>query len=112
MLDAVACSAMELGDPRVTVAALRILHQLLVDRRLRGNSPDDSTVIVREKRNEQSAKRRSSRSAVHRADTVPDELNVRHHRAPGDEHGATHERNQVSRKAAHASRRNRHSEGV
>ena len=61
--------AMELGDPRVTVAALRNLHQLLVDRHLRGNSPDDS-IIVREKRNGQSAKRRSSRSTIVAVDTA------------------------------------------
>src|ERR1700737_487634 len=40
MLDAAVCSAMEPGEPRVTLAALRSLHQLLADQRLRGNSPD------------------------------------------------------------------------
>jgi hypothetical protein len=96
MLDAAACSCMELGDPRVTIAALCSLHQLLVDRRLRGNSPDDST-IVREKRNGQAANRRSSRSAV---DTAPDEHDVRHRRASGDERGATHQRTNAIRNLA------------
>jgi hypothetical protein len=35
MLDSVMCAGMELGNPRVTVAALRELHQLLVERGLR-----------------------------------------------------------------------------
>ena len=52
MLDRAVCSAMELGEPRVTVAVLYDLHRLLVDRRLRANSPDGSN-IVREKRNGQ-----------------------------------------------------------
>jgi hypothetical protein len=42
MLDAAACSAMRLGEPRVSVVALSNLHQLLINVHLRGNSPDDS----------------------------------------------------------------------
>lgn len=45
MLDRAVCSAMELGEPRVTVAVLCALHRLLVDRRLRANSPDGSTIV-------------------------------------------------------------------
>ena len=102
---------MELGDPRVTVMALRNLHQLLVDRRLRGNSPDDST-IVREKRNGQAAKRRSSRSAVVAVDTAPDEHDVRRPRTPGDERGTARKGNHPSGEPADAGRRRRHAKGA
>ena len=51
---------MALGEPRVTVAVLCALHRLLVDWRLRANSPDGST-IVREKRNGPVAKGCSAR---------------------------------------------------
>jgi hypothetical protein len=46
MLDRVACSAMELGEPRGIPAVLCELDQQLVDRFLRANTADDS--IVRE----------------------------------------------------------------
>jgi hypothetical protein len=45
MLDPVVCAGMRLGEPRVAVAALRELHHLLVDRGLRGNSSNDSTIV-------------------------------------------------------------------
>lgn len=48
MLDPVACVSMKLGEPRVAVAALRELHSLLVERGLRGNSPNDSTFVQEE----------------------------------------------------------------
>ena len=48
MLDPVVCVGMKLGEPRVSVAALRELHHLLVGRGLRGNSPDDSTFVQEE----------------------------------------------------------------
>ncbi|WP_429551862.1 hypothetical protein [Paraburkholderia sp. MM5477-R1] len=76
MLDAAVCSAMESGEPKVTLAALRNLHQLLADQHLRGNSPDGS-YIVREKRNGQASKRRSSKSAIVTVDTASDEHDVR-----------------------------------
>jgi hypothetical protein len=63
MLDRAMCSAMEVGEPRVTVAVLCDLHRLLVDRRLRAHSPDGSN-IVREKRNGQATKGRSSTNAI------------------------------------------------
>ncbi|WP_243856916.1 hypothetical protein [Paraburkholderia sp. BL6665CI2N2] len=47
MLDAAVCSAMAPGEPKVTVAALRTLHQLLADQRLRGNSQDGSNIVRR-----------------------------------------------------------------
>jgi hypothetical protein len=111
MLDAAVCSSMKLGDPRVTVMALRNLHQLLVDRHLRGNSPDDST-IVREKRNGQAAKRRSSKSAVVAIDTAPDEHDVRRRRASGDERGTARKGNHPSGEPADAGRRRRHAKGA
>jgi hypothetical protein len=39
---------MKLGEPRVAVAALRELHNLFVERGLRGNSPNDSTFVKEE----------------------------------------------------------------
>jgi len=48
MSDAVVCVSMKLGEPRVAVAALRELHNLLGERGLRGNSPNDSTFVKEE----------------------------------------------------------------
>ena len=48
MLDPVVCVSMKLGEPRVAVAALCELHSLLVERGLRGNSPNDSTFVKEE----------------------------------------------------------------
>jgi hypothetical protein len=39
---------MKLGEPRVSVAALRELHDLLVERGLRDNSSNDSTFVQEE----------------------------------------------------------------
>jgi hypothetical protein len=61
-----------LGEPRVNVADACNLHKLLINRHLRGNSPDDVT-MVREKRNAQATKRRSGRPAVVATDIAPDE---------------------------------------
>jgi hypothetical protein len=48
MLDPVVCVGMKLGDPRVSVAALRELHHRLVERGLRGDSSNDSTIVQEE----------------------------------------------------------------
>jgi hypothetical protein len=48
MLDPVVCAGMKLGEPRVSVAALRELHHLLVERGLRRNSSSDSTFVQEE----------------------------------------------------------------
>lgn len=48
MLDPVLCVSMKLGEPRIAVAALRELHNLLVERGLRGNSSNDSTFVKEE----------------------------------------------------------------
>ena len=45
MLDAAACAGMELGTPRVTIAALAELHQLLVEHGFRRRSSDGSTIV-------------------------------------------------------------------
>ena len=111
MLDAAVCSAMEPGEPRVTLAALRSLHQFLADQRLRGNSPDGSN-IVREKRNGQGSKRRSSRSAIVAVDTASDEHDVRRPRTPGDERGTARKGNHSSGEPADAGRRRRHAKGA
>ena len=54
MLDPAACAGMELGTPRVTIAALAELHQLLIEHGFRRSSSGGST-IVREKRDENPA---------------------------------------------------------
>ncbi len=110
MLDSAECSAMELGEPRVTVAALSDLHRLLVDRHLRANSPDDSN-IVREKRNEQGAKGRSNTTAIAGGDAAPDEHGVRQRRASGNERSATRKGNFASGQPADTSRWPHHREG-
>ena len=48
MLDPGACAGMKLGEPRVSVAALRELHHRLAERGLRMNSSNDSTVAQEE----------------------------------------------------------------
>src|SRR5215831_21328643 len=45
MLDAAACAGMELGMPRVTIAALADLHQLLIEHGFRQRSSDGSTIV-------------------------------------------------------------------
>ena len=48
MLDPVGCVGMKIGEPRVSVAALRELHYRLVERGLRRDSSNDSTVVQEE----------------------------------------------------------------
>jgi hypothetical protein len=48
MLDPVVCMGMKLGEPQVSVAALRELHLRLVERGLRGDSSNDSTIVQEE----------------------------------------------------------------
>ncbi|MER9756182.1 hypothetical protein NKJ46_22455 [Mesorhizobium sp. M0166] len=44
MIDPVACAAMDLGPPRVSLAALLELHKLLIERRFRRGSSDGFTI--------------------------------------------------------------------
>ena len=55
MLDPAACAGMSLGAPRVTLAALAELDQLLTERGFRRSSRDDPT-IVQEERHEELAR--------------------------------------------------------
>jgi hypothetical protein len=48
MLDPIVCLGMKAGEPRVSVAALRELHYRLVERGLRRDSSNDSTVVQEE----------------------------------------------------------------
>jgi hypothetical protein len=48
MLDPVACAGMQLGVPRVSVAALVELHRLLIERGFRRSSTDDSNIVQEE----------------------------------------------------------------
>jgi hypothetical protein len=52
MLDPVACAGMAVGAPRVTLAALAELHQLLTERGFRRSSLDDPTVVQEEQHEE------------------------------------------------------------
>jgi len=52
MLDPVACAGMSLGAPRVTLAALAELHELLTERGFRRSSRDDSTIAQEEQHEE------------------------------------------------------------
>jgi hypothetical protein len=45
MLDPIACAGMEIGAPRVTVAALLELHTLLIEGGLRRSSSGDSRIV-------------------------------------------------------------------
>lgn len=48
MLDASVCVGMKVGEPQVSVAALRELHHRLVQRGLRRDSSNDSTLVQEE----------------------------------------------------------------
>jgi hypothetical protein len=52
MLDPAACTGMSLGAPRVKLAALAELHQLLVERGFRRSSRDDPTIVQEEQHEE------------------------------------------------------------
>src|SRR5882757_3166442 len=52
MLDPAACAGMALGAPRVTLAALAELHQLLTERGFRRSSRDDPTIVQEEQHEE------------------------------------------------------------
>ena len=45
MLDPTVCAGMQIGAPHVSVEALVDLHRLLLERGLRGSSPDDADVV-------------------------------------------------------------------
>jgi hypothetical protein len=45
VIDPVACAAMELGPPSVSLAALLELHKLLIQRRFRRGSPDGFIIV-------------------------------------------------------------------
>jgi hypothetical protein len=55
MLDPAACAGMALGAPRVMLAALAELHQLLTERGFRRSSGDDP-IIVQEEQHEELAR--------------------------------------------------------
>jgi hypothetical protein len=48
MLDPIACAGMEIGAPRVTVAALVELHNLLIEGGFRRSSSGDSRIVEEE----------------------------------------------------------------
>jgi hypothetical protein len=52
MLDPAACAGMSLGAPRVTLAALAELDQLLTERGFRRSSRDDPTIVQEERHEE------------------------------------------------------------
>jgi hypothetical protein len=52
MLDPAACAGMSLGAPRVNLAALVEVHQLLLERGFRRSSRDDTTIVSEEQHEE------------------------------------------------------------
>jgi hypothetical protein len=52
MLDPAACAGMSFGTPRVNLAALVEVHQLLVERGFRRGSRDDTTIVSEEQHEE------------------------------------------------------------
>jgi hypothetical protein len=62
MLDPMACAGMEIGPPRVSLAALIELRRLLNAQGLGGSFPDDATVVT-EEHDEASDARSAGRAA-------------------------------------------------
>ena len=75
MLDPVVCVGMKLGEPQVSVAALRELHHRLVERGLRKDSSNDST-IVQEECDESNLRDRSTAASGSVRDTASDQPGV------------------------------------
>ena len=75
MLDPVVCAGMKLGEPRVSVAALRELHHRLVERGLRKDSSNDSN-LVQEECDEVDLRERSAAAADAGRDTASDQPGV------------------------------------
>ncbi len=75
MLDPVACAGMKLGEPRVSVAALRELHHRLAERDLRRDSSNDFT-IVQEECDEVDLRDRSAATSGAGRDTTSDQPGV------------------------------------
>jgi hypothetical protein len=75
MLDPVVCVGMKLGEPQVSVAALRELHHRLVDRGLRKDSSNDST-IVQEECDEVDLRERSAAASAAGRDTASNQPDV------------------------------------
>ncbi len=75
MLDPIVCAGMKLGEPRVSVATLRELHHRLVERGLRKDSSNDST-IVQEECDEVDLRDHSTAAAVAGRDTASDKPGV------------------------------------
>jgi hypothetical protein len=90
MIDPVACAAMELGSPHVSLAALLELHKLLIQRRLRRGSPDGFTIA--EMQNEDLA----TTGTIAR-DRSPAQHAARLAEAEGAEFGATDDRDRPTR---------------
>ena len=79
MLDPVACAGMELGPPRVSVAALADLHHLLIERGSRRCSRGGSNTVQEEHHGEPA----ETGTAIH--DTSPAEHGAGLRKAAGDE---------------------------
>jgi hypothetical protein len=84
MLDPAVCAGMQLGVPRVSVAALVDLHHLLVEGSLRASSTDDSN-IVQEKPSDQTAPICANSAAIAADGIASVEHCVRFHPASRDE---------------------------
>lgn len=97
MLDAAACAGMTAGEPRVNVAALCDLHQILRER-----TPGhllDSSHPVQEKPRKHSAQDSSKPSAVVTASAASDENDVRGSRTASSHVDAARKRTDTSRQS-------------
>ncbi len=75
MFDPAVCVGMKLGEPRVSLAALRELHHLLVERGLRRTSSNDST-FVQEECDESDLKSYTAAASGAGRDTAPEQPGV------------------------------------
>jgi hypothetical protein len=110
MLDPVVCMSMNLGEPRVAVAALRELHDLLVERGLQGNSPNGYT-FVQEECNESDVQDHSPAASVVGNSATSEQPGVHFSPAFRDEFLAESASIELSREPANVGRRLRNPGG-
>ncbi len=105
MLDPVACASMSIGEPRISVAALCDLHQLLLER-VQGYFLDSSNP-VQENSSECFSQGDTPQSSAAAANPESITHDVRHSRVTADVAGATGKGTDLSRNSANAGRKRR-----
>ena len=101
---------MKLGEPRVSVAALRELHYRLAERGLRMNSSDDSTV-VQEECDESELRDHSAAGSSACRDTASEQPGVHFSSTDGDESTAEGASAELPGQPSDVGRRRRRSGG-